>query len=432
MVKGSKANEKKKRNLLNHYNSGNYDTAKKLAKALCKKYPNDSFSWMLLGLILKEYGNMEEALSASQKSIDLSPNDEVAINCYGIVLKHFGKFNEAEKIFNEAIILKPEFAEPYNNLGIILKILGRNEEAKENYLKAINLKSNFTEAYNNLGVLLKSLGNYNEAFEYHKKVISITPNNDKAYYFMGIILYELDKLQEAQTCFEKSVSLNPENTESKHLLSALMGEKTNSAPKEYVEKLFDDFASTFDDHLVEDLEYKTPKIISNVLIQSSEDNFFGSVLDLGCGTGLVGQEIKTYSKKLIGIDLSKGMLEKAKLKNVYDELKNDDIEGYLINEFIDFDIFIASDVFVYIGDLSNIFRLIKSENQSNGKLIFTTEHNIKNHGFELEKTGRYSHSKTYINNLCDQFGYHLRYFDIVKLRKDKDILINGGIYLLEF
>ena len=218
---------------------------------------------MLLGLILKEYDNMEEALSASQKSIDLSPNDEVAINCYGIVLKHFGKFNEAEKIFNEAIILKPEFAEPYNNLGIILKILGRNEEAKENYLKAINLKSNFTEAYNNLGVLLKSLGNYKEAFECYKKVISITPNNDKAYYFMGIILYELDRLQEAQACFEKSVSFNPENTESKHLLSALMGEKTNSAPKEYVEKLFDDFASTFDDHLVKNLEYKTPKIISN-------------------------------------------------------------------------------------------------------------------------------------------------------------------------
>ena len=42
------------------------------------------------------------------------------------------------------------------------------------------------------------------------------------------------------------------------------------------------------------------------------------VLDMGCGTGLVGQYLKERGfKKIVGIDASKGMLEKAEVKGSY-------------------------------------------------------------------------------------------------------------------
>ena len=78
-----------------------------------------------------------------------------------------------------------------------------------------------------------------------------------------------------------------------------------------------------------------------------------------------------------------------------------------------------------------MFRLIKSRNRKKGKLVFSTEHTDKN-GFFLEKSGRYSHSKKYIESLCEKFNYTLSYFETVSLRKEKGQFLTGGLYLLDF
>ena len=157
----------------------------------------------------------------------------------------------------------------------------------------------------------------------------------------------------------------------------------------------------------------------------------GSIIDLGCGTGLFGMEIKQFCGHLEGIDLSEKMLDEAKGKCVYNKLIKQDIITYLSNENLNFDYFIATDVFVYIGDLRDVFRLIKSRNKTGGKLAFSTE-DYDGDGFFLEQSGRYSHSKTYIESLCKNFGYELRHFETQPLRKDKTQFITGGLYLLDF
>jgi predicted TPR repeat methyltransferase len=98
---------------------------------------------------------------------------------------------------------------------------------------------------------------------------------------------------------------------------------------------------------------------------------------------------------------------------------------------LNFDYFISTDVFVYIGDLSDVFRLIKSSNKKGGKLAFSTEH-YDGDSFFLEQSGRYSHSKKYIESLCKTFGYELRHFETQAIRKDKGEYITGGLYLLDF
>ena len=77
-----------------------------------------------------------------------------------------------------------------------------------------------------------------------------------------------------------------------------------------------------------------------------------------------------------------------------------------------------------------MFRLIKSRNKSKGKFIFSTEHTARD-GFFLEKSGRYSHSKKYIENLSDKFGYKLSHFEKTDLRNGKKLFI-GGLYFLDF
>ena len=132
-----------------------------------------------------------------------------------------------------------------------------------------------------------------------------------------------------------------------------------------------------------------------------------------------------------GVDLSKKMLALAEKKNVYSKLIKQDIITYLSNANLNFNYFISTDVFIYIGDLHNIFQLIKSRNEIGGKLAFSIE-NYYGDGFFLEKTGRYSHSKKYIESLCKKFGYKIQHFETHDIRKEKNEYISGSLYLLEF
>ena len=108
--------------------------------------------------------------------------------------------------------------------------------------------------------------------------------------------------------------------EVRHMLSALTGNKNETAPREYVENLFDGYSKKFETSLVDTLEYKTPKLIRDILIKPIDGKILGSVLDLGCGTGLLGPEVRRHCSQLEGIDLSSKMLKFAKQKNVYDKL----------------------------------------------------------------------------------------------------------------
>ena len=248
---------------------------------------------------------------------------------------------------------------------------------------------------------------------------------------MGTTLKELGRLDEAATSYNQAIALKPADLSAKHLLDAVSGKTTESAPLDYVERLFDDYALSFEKSLVDKLEYKTPKLITAIILSHSNSDSLGSIMDLGCGTGLLGAEIKQFCEHLEGLDLSQKMLSEAKKKSVYDELIKQDILGYLASADLNFDYFIATDVFVYIGDLSGVFQLIKSRNKNSGKLVFSTEH-YDGDDFSLQQSGRYSHSKIYIAGLCETFGYKLRHFETQPLRKHKNESISGGLYLLDF
>jgi len=451
--------------LLELYQTGKYPDAEKLSLSITQEFPKHQLGWKVLAVVLKLTGRINESLVASQKSLQLEPQDSEAHNNLGNTLKKLSRLDEAEVSYRKAITLKPDLAEAYYNLGNTLKEQGRLEEAQASYRKAITLKPDLAEAYfnlgntlkelgrlneaevsyrkaitlkpdyaeahNNLGVLLQELGRLNEAEASYRKAIALKPDYTEAHSNLGIILQKLERLEEAEASYRKAMALKPDYAEAKHLLSALIGKTTNSAPRKYVETLFNNYAMNFEHSLVNKLEYKTPNLITELIVAKNSNIQLGSVLDLGCGTGLIGDEIKKYCSNLEGIDLSKSMLEKASAKNIYDKLEHKDIVEYLSTEDLDFNYFISSDVFIYVGELSEIFKLIKSRNKLKGKFIFSTEHTDRD-GFFLEQTGRYSHSKKYIESLCNKFGYKLSHFETVNLRKNNNKFITGGLYLLDF
>ena len=427
--------------------------------------PNYADAYYNMGIALQKQNKMKEAIKAYNKALSLKPNYAEAYNSMGNSFQGQGKLDEAIASYNQALSLKPDYAEAYNNMGLALREQGKLEEAIKTYNKALTIKPDYADVFNNLGATLKDQGKLKEAIEAYNKALAIKPYYEEAYYNMGLTLREQGKLEEAIKAYTNALAINPiyvkayskmgdilkeqgrqdeaidayntalaikpDYVEARHMVSSLIGKTTTSAPKEYIENLFDGYSKKFEQSLVGNLEYKIPQLLTDIIIKEHGIGTLGSVLDLGCGTGLSGLEIKKFCSNLEGIDLSKKMLELASAKNVYNKLVHTDILSFLANAELCFDYFIATDVFIYVGDLSELFWLIKSRNKQKGRLAFSTEETRKE-GFHLETSGRYSHSKSYIESLCKKFDISLSYYSKVNLRKENGAFLTGGLYLLSF
>jgi len=411
--------------------AGRLDEAEASYKRAIALKPDYAEAHSNLGATLRELGRLDESEASYTRAIALKPDYAEAHGNLGNTSLELGKLDEAEASYKQAIALKPDYAEAHSNLGATLKEVGRLDEAEASYKQAIALKPDYAEAHGNLGGMLQELGRLDEAEASYKRAIALKPDYAEAHGNLGVMLQELGRLDEAEASYKQAIALKPDHAQAKHMLAALSGETTATAPLDYVEALFDNYATKFENSLVDNLKYKIPKVIAEMIIKDSKFDLLGSVMDLGCGTGLFGKEIKQFCEHLEGVDLSEKMLGEASKKKIYNELIKEDILAYLSNASLNFDYFISVDVFIYIGDLSDVFRLIKSRNKIGGKLAFSTEIYDGN-DFFLEQSGRYSHSKNYIEDLCKKFGYKLRHYETQALRKDKNEYIIGGLYLLDF
>ena len=359
--------------LINLHTQAQYNDAQAEASKLLKHFSHSATLYNILGSVNRELGKLDEAIQAYYTALSIKPKYAEAYYNMGNALKEKGDLDAALKAFRQAVSLKPRFVEAHYNIGNILVSQNELETAEEVYKKVIAVEPSHVKAYINLGYVLKNLSKFDEALATYKKARAIDPQNAMIYNNLGNTYREQGKPKEALENYKKLIYYEPDNPTAKHMIASLTGDNTNTAPKEYVERLFDDFASRFEKSLVNELGYEVPKTVVDIVRNQFGKNEFGTVLDLGCGTGLLGEEIRKYCKKLEGIDLSASMLQEAKKKNIYDKTDQVELIEYLASETLNFDYYFSLDVFIYVGNLSEIFRLIKTRNQKKGKLILTDD-----------------------------------------------------------
>ena len=201
-------------------------------------------------------------------------------------------------------------------------------------------------------------------------------------------------------------------------------------PKSVVTRLFDEHAESFDEHLVQKLSYQTPIKIFN-LISSYKSWKPLDVLDLGCGTGLMGEQLRPIAKKLCGVDISSNMLTKAERRAIYDELICEDIIKFLSSHSQTYDLVVAADVFVYFGDLTRVFELVPRVFRHQGYFCFSVEATNESE-YVLRTTGRYQHSVEYLRRLAKNYGFVLDVIDSSVLRKESEKDVDGYIAMMHY
>ncbi len=393
--------------------------------------PGNADAHANLAIVLRDLKRRDEAIEFCQKSIELNPKIPQPYNTLGNLFCEVMEWEKAEKAYKKALEIQP-FPEAFNNLGNVLKDLGRLDEAVFSYQNAVSLNPGYAEAFNNLGNVLKLLNQLEEAKEAYDKAVEIWPEFSEAHYNLGILFKELGHWAAAEKEYRLATELDPSNHSAKHMLSALSGQSVETAPLEYVEGLFDRFAATFDEELVNKLSYGTPELLKKMIdAENRGGNKFQNAVDLGCGTGLSGKAIRELSHRLIGIDASKKMLAVAGKKNVYDKLWQGEICETLFACKETFDLFFAADVFVYIGNLELIFEAINQRARKNSLFVFSTESHSGIEDFNLRITGRFAHSRNYINKIAHKTGFMIDRAESANIRKDKGKWIRGDLFILK-
>jgi predicted TPR repeat methyltransferase len=170
----------------------------------------------------------------------------------------------------------------------------------------------------------------------------------------------------------------------------------------FLASVFDGYATNFDAHLTETLRYVGPMVLARMLdalVAGPVDR----AVDLGCGSGLSGLELRRFARHLTGVDLSAGMLERARGRDVYDTLHHEEIVAWLEREEGRFEIAMAADVTSYLGDLAPFFRAVSSA-LAPGGLLAMTAHEQGAGDFGIVEGETYSHSHGYVEHVAREAG----------------------------
>ena len=354
-------------------------------------------------------------------------------NIKGKKYSNLGQLDAAISCFEKALFIKPNYVEAHYNLGSANHKLGQLDLAVRSYKKVVEIEPEFALLHKNriLSVIyFFSKGLLPDAINALEVLIKESPNDALLFNMTGGCYASQGKTDLAIKFYEKALILKPDYAIPKHMLNSLLGRTSKGPPKEYVKNLFDDYAERFNESLLNQLQYKLPFLIKEIILKlDSNITKFEKVIDLGCGTGLSGKGLRDISNNLTGIDISENMVTKARELGIYDNLIVGDIIETLSSSKEKYDLFMALDVLVYIGEVESIFNAVKNCCSKNALFIFSIEI-YKGNDYSLLKSSRYAHSDNYILNIVSDKFKVLDSQD-VKIRKEGDTWIDGKIYIVQ-
>jgi predicted TPR repeat methyltransferase len=376
---------------------------------------------------------LADAKKCFEMALSVSPGDIDAKFNLGKVQLDMGSRDAAIEIFDQILMENPLHLQALTRKGDALSSARQFQDAESCYRKALETEPSFLIAYIGYGKLLLSVAKPNEALERLKKALDIDPTCIEALMLVGKAFQMLDQTDGAAAAFRDVLSIDPSNYDAEFMLASVEGTGAPAKPDgSYVRRLFDDFADSFDDSLNQ-VGYDAPqqllKMAETQLGESVGNGF--DVIDLGCGTGLVGLEFKKFARNMKGIDISPRMLEEARGRGVYDELETNELLAALVRHHNDTDIVVSADVFPYIGDLESIFLAVTSALRKNGLFLFTVEAHSGDEDYRLSSKARYSHTKEYISMLAQRRGLTIVDCDDSSYRKEGGEPVSGLVVALK-
>lgn len=422
-------------NLGNIYQAlNNYDKAESAYSMVLDLQPDNADTLNNLAAVLKAQGKFEEAVVHYHRVLELSPDNAIFHYNLGNAYVSASQWQNALESYTKATELKSDYGLAYRELGSVWRALGNQEESLAAFTKAAQIDESHAEVHCQHGVALQSSGLLEDAVMAYLRALEFDHTLIQTYPNLIVALNSLGRLDEAKDYVNRWRELEPDSVTAAHMHSSITGEDVPTrATDTYVTRLFDDFSEKFDQKL-DSLEYRAPQLLLDHCLESGIVSAKKqlSVIDAGCGTGLCGPLFREYAKVLIGVDLSAGMLNQAQQRNIYDDLRKEELTSYLQQLTEQHDLIISADTLVYFGELEQVTAASRSSLHNKGWLVFSVEkldpsESDKPHRLNLN--GRYSHAETYLKSVLVNNGFsHSRIHDAI-LRQELGKPVHGFVVL---
>ena len=264
-----------------------------------------------------------------------------------------------------------------------------------------------------------------------------------AWHLYGLAQEALGHKEEAATAWRQCLDLDPNDHFGARLdlarIGAMAAEEATS--ENFSGTLFDAYAERFDSHLTQALHYTAPALLKAALgrIRNNAGRpfRFDTVLDLGCGTGLMGEAIRDESGFIAGCDVSPRMIERARAKlradgqPLYDKLAVAGLTAFLTSRpDACADLVVAADVFVYLGELAPSFAQTARVLKRGGLFAFT----VQGHGGEGVVVGadrRFAHAEGWLRRRLKEAGLSPLALEPASTRQDRGEAVPGLLVVAE-
>ncbi|CAN5681861.1 tetratricopeptide repeat protein [soil metagenome] len=382
------------------------------------------------GLQYFQAGRFPQAAQCFEASLALVPGRISTMTNLGATRVRLGQMADAQPLLEKVTAAEPGNLEAWFNLGLVHKHNGQPDLALTCFDRALAIDPGSAPVLQYRGQLLSLLARPDEALSSFDKAVAAQPLLGEAWSDRGTLLRGMGRMDEAATSFEKAIAAGADPQLNAWFLAAVRGDATaRSTPRNYVERLFDDYAEDFTDHLVGELQYRAHETLIDHLLQM-KTRHYRSVLDLGCGTGLCGLLITPVTGRVDGVDISLAMVAQARATNAYTLLVHEDIADFLRDADRSDDLVLAADVFVYVGDLDRLFTGVARVLEAGGQFCFTVEPATGDAEVQLLPSLRYAHSENYIRRLADQHGFEVDASFRAALRNDGEGAVEGLYFYL--
>lgn len=282
-------------------------------------------------------------------------------------------------------------------------------------------------------------GDFSGAADVLAQTVALAPNFATAWFALGAIRDRLGDRNGAIAAFECARDADPQDYHGARLQLARLGwgETTPAMSETYVRRLFDQYAARYDAALTERLTYRGPALLRHAVEEAIHRSHrplrFGSMLDLGCGTGLAGAAFHSVVDRIVGVDLSPAMIAQAAAKDIYDRLCTSDLTVFLSDEFSDaanYGLVVAADVFVYVNDLTPIMAGVARLLSADGLFAFTVETHAGD-GVKLLPTLRYAHGERYIRGTLSEAGFGPFSIAEAAVRSEKGVPVDSLVVIAQ-
>ena len=414
------------------HHAGDFESAYKIYERVLEVQPEHPDAIHFMAIMAHQQGQQEDAVRLMTRSIELVPDNAGFHSNLGNLMFACERFEEAEQAYRRAIELDPERPDVLNNYAVLCKGIQRYPDSEQLFLRAIALAPGFSEAHNNLAHLYMRQGRINESVAQACEALICEPGGERAREILGIAYCLLKRFDEAAQVYREWLEEEPGNPRALHYLAACTGQDVPArASDAYVQQVFDIFSESFDAKLAR-LEYRAPALVGQAVATCLGEGSGGlDVFDVGCGTGLCGPYLKPYAKTLVGVDLSSGMLAKARERGLYDELHQAELTAFLHAHPDASDLVVSADTLVYFGALDEVLRNAAITLRRGGHLCFTVEAIREDQAgdFLLQHNGRYAHAERYLRAALERAGLGVVSIEPEALRYEGGDKVAGWLVL---